>query len=136
MEDATTATKIVELEQLEVSSESERNIEMDTFDKVELSPESTEVNAGTPRESEPNSTAAEPEVTATRDWKQKFISAAGYTKGEETIFWIGLGMDLCFFCIWLILIFTVIDAATRNRLWWMPLLGISFHYSLFCPLIG
>jgi hypothetical protein len=123
MADSASGNNVVELQDLEVSSDSEKNVQNDTCDKIELSPENTEINA--------EGEAVEPvaEIVAVRDWKQKFISAAGYNKGEELMFWIGIGMDLCFFCIWLILIFTVLDAATRNQLWWMPLLGIVFLLS-------
>eukprot|EP01126_Amoeba_proteus_P036465 TRINITY_DN3719_c0_g1_i1.p1 TRINITY_DN3719_c0_g1~~TRINITY_DN3719_c0_g1_i1.p1 ORF type:complete len:322 (-),score=53.47 TRINITY_DN3719_c0_g1_i1:1948-2913(-) len=44
--------------------------------------------------------------------------------GHEHSYIIGIVIDLIFYIIWFVLIFTVLDSSTRNKLWYMPLLGI------------
>lgn len=66
------------------------------------------------------------------NWKDTAKSFFLPDPGHERSYALGILMDLAFGVIWFCLVFLVLDEETRNKLWYMPLLGTStliFSYS-------
>eukprot|EP01125_Pyxidicula_operculata_P020759 TRINITY_DN7761_c0_g1_i1.p1 TRINITY_DN7761_c0_g1~~TRINITY_DN7761_c0_g1_i1.p1 ORF type:complete len:386 (+),score=42.77 TRINITY_DN7761_c0_g1_i1:311-1468(+) len=58
------------------------------------------------------------------DWNEKMKSFFLPKKGREKIYILGVVVDSLLFITWLILILTLVDTETRNKVWYMPVLGI------------